>query len=873
MRKLETKSFLNSEERFFLHLSSYKEQKKKFDLPLAVTREGISEAIGIGLTQLSRQITNFKKKDYIKIIKGRAKGKSKNQDFYFLNSKGKKQAQNLIRNLKKTKIEIIGLSDSPMKVNFFSVLNYLNEADVPDITQLDIGRFTSHEGILDVNLLKKEKRKKYVDATLGVPKITHFFGRVEEINKLRTWIGEKGEHNIIFIHGMAGIGKTTIAAKLIEDYRNSKHLFWYEFHQMDTLRGVLFKLADFLTEFGNDHLEMFLRTRSSYDINEISKIIGKSIRKMNAILVFDDFQKSNDQIRTFFVYFLGILSPKSQTKMMILSREIVPFYDSRDVLTKKTVGELGLEGLDFESSKKMLKEKGIKKVNFKDIYGFTAGNPLFLEVFQSEGHLDRFVHDELFLKLMEKERKILSCLSIYRYPVFQEALAIHEDMDFETLFILTQKSLVKLDIRNRYFIHDILRKFFYARLSRSKRKDLHLLSAKWYIAKNDPVNLIEAVYHYQEAGETKSASELITKNSKTILEGGFASELLTILDRFDEKDLESNIYTELLFIKGKASYMIGEWKKALQYYTECSDLAAIVQDNELRVKTVCQSGYILEEYNELEKALDTFKNSLSISKNINYRFGIAESYRGVGRIHWRTSQIDKAISNYKKSLEISNKEGFDNLSGSTYIDLGNAYDEKCERRKAIDSYNKSIDLLLKSKNIKETARAYGNMGVTYRHFEDYKKAIKFHKKQLDLLKGSSHMMFIGYGYSWIGYCYAKIKDFKNAKRCAKRAEDIARKIENKNIMFDVNKTKAFICLNENKWDEAIKYFNKSIKETKKINELFPLAETHFELGQMYQEAGLEKSAKENFNLARKYYRKLGLENNEFVKAKLDSIDS
>jgi len=865
------KSLLNPKDRVVLHLSAYKVQRKKYDMPLAVTREGIAKATGVGLSHASRQISELKEKGYLITVNGRAKGKNRNQDFYFLNAKGKKYANSLEKRMKKMQIRIIGVHDPPQKMGLYEALVYLKNANIPDVSELDICKFTSEKGVMDIKDLEKSRKKRHIDFTERVPKITHFFGREEELNKLKEWIADKEKHNIIFIHGMAGIGKTTLAAKLIEDFQESKHLFWHDFNELDTLRGILLKLADFLAELDNDHLELFMRTRTALDFYEITRILGKSIGKLDAIIIFDDFQKSNDQIRKFFVYFLGMLSPYSQTKMLVLSREIVPFYDSRDVLDKKTVAELRLEGLDFESTKKLLSEKGIDRQDFEEIYMFTAGNPLFLEFFQSKGHLERFVHDELFSKLDENERKILGCLSIYRYPVLEEVLAVHDVIDLEILYTLTQKSLVKLDAKNRHFLHDIIKRFFYTRMSRSKRKNFHRLAAKWYENENEASHLIEAIYHYQEAGDLNSASTLAIESSSLIMDCGYATDLLVILERFEESDLEPKVWAEILFIMGKNSYMVGEWKKALRYLTECSDLVTVIHNDELKVRAVCQSGHILEEHNELEKALGTFKNGLLISKKINFLYGIAESYRGVGRTYWRMSNHEKAIDNYKKSLKISIKEGYNGLSGSTYIDLGNAYDERCELKKAVECYDKSITLLAKDNNVNETARAYGNLGVTYRHYNKYDEAIKYHKKQLDLLKNSDHMIQIGYGHSWVGFCYAKINDFENAKRNAEKAEEIALKIENQNIMFDVQLTRALIYANQNKWDEAINYFQMSIKDAEKVNAFFPLAETYFEVGQIYQKMDDEKNAKKNFKLAARLYRKLALDKNEFVKAKLESV--
>ena len=386
------------------------------------------------------------------------------------------------------------------------IIPYLGKEGIcSGITDLDIYTYTSKDSTLDIEHLEKIGKTQFVDFSASAPRIVRFFGRKRELATLKKWVEDEECHNIIFIHGMPGIGKTTLAAKLIEGYRGSKHLFWHDFPDLGTLRGVLLRLAEFLSDLGHDHLEHYLRTRKSLDYDEVSKILRKSTGAIDAVLIFDDFHKTNEQIRAFFVCFLRILSSSSKTKMLILSRETVSFYDERDVLEKKIVAEMELEGLNFESSKRLLKGKGIDKRRLKEIYGLTAGNPFFLETFELKDHLEKYMHDELFSRLGEDERRILGLLSIYRFSVPEDPLAMGDDFDFESLYTLTQKSIVKRDAHDRYFVHDIIKRFFYKRLSASKRREHHLVAARWYENKDEPTDLIEGIYHYKQGGEYKKA--------------------------------------------------------------------------------------------------------------------------------------------------------------------------------------------------------------------------------------------------------------------------------------------------------------------------------------------------------------------------------
>lgn len=865
-------SLITVEKRILLHLLNCHDSKHKSEVSVALTRNGIAQALATNRSYIPRPLETLVTEGFVKEFFGRVKGRKKKQKYFKLTIKGKEHSKKLKNDLSNLEVTVKRADGASKMMPLKNIIPYLEKEKIcSDITELEVYKIISKDRIFDIEQLKIIRNMKIVDFSAEAPMVLRFFGRKREIAALKKWVADEKGHNIIFVHGMAGIGKTTLAAKLIESYRQSKHLFWHNFHDLDTPRGILLKMAKFLSELGHDHLEMHLRTRTSLDYHEVSGILGKSVGVIDAVLVFDDFHKSNDEIRAFFVYILKMLTSSSKTKMLILSREIVPFYDRRDVLSRKIVAELELEGLDFESSKRLLKGKGIDKSRFKQIYGLTAGNPLFLEILESKDHLERYMHDELISKLAKDEKKILGILSIYRFPVPEESLAMYSDFDFEKHYALMQKSIVKKDAYDRYFVHDIIKRFFYSRLSPSKRRGHHLLAARWYKDRDEPLDIIEGIYHYQEAGEYKKASQFAIDRSASIFEGGFAAELLATLETFDKKNIETGVWAEILILKGKACNMVGEWKKALLYFAQSADIATLIGNKKLEVKAICESGHILEEQNEYDEAMDCFKKGLGISKEADYSQGIGEGYRGIGRIHWRKSQHDKAISELEKCIEISKKSDNLDLIASAYIDLGNVYDERYEIEKAIECYNRGLDILKKVKNPQEIARAYLNLAITYKHIYEFDKAIEYNTKQLTLAQNLRDITLIGYGYAEISHCYAHTNEFEKARKYAKKAEEIAEKIGSENIAFELYRTYALICKEEKRWDDAANYFKKSIEIAKRLNAKYILPDTHFELGALYKEIGDAENAKKYVNIAKQLYSKFGLEKNKLVREKLSKI--
>jgi tetratricopeptide (TPR) repeat protein len=506
--------------------------------------------------------------------------------------------------------------------------------------------------------------------------------------------------------------------------------------------------------------------------------------------------------------------------------------------------------LDFEGTKEMLHEKGIDKSRFEKIYKLSSGNPFFIE---SMVGLEGYIHDEMYSELSNEERELIGFLSTLRTAIPENCLNQRDHGYSKVLPLLAQKSILKTDTNNLFYVHDIIKDFFYIKLSSSQRLANHLYAGIWFEETKEARYLIEAIYHYQEAGEKEKAGQIAIENAKSIIEEGLAGEFLGILDRFDEKSLESNTWAEILILKGKAHYMGGEWKQGLLHFNFSSDFASLFGYKEIEARALCEAGYVLDEYNHIDRAKDCFEKSLAISNTIDYPLGICNGYRGIGRAFWKMDKYDQALENFRKTIEISKEYKQFDILISTYIDYGNILDEMHETEKAIDAYNKSISILKNYKNTSEFIRANNNLGITYRNNEQYEAAIECYNNQMKLINDFNDIQAKGYGYAGLGLCYAKVNEYNKAKEYIKEAEKIAKYIENENIMYVVNWTYGIIYRHNEKWEEAINYFNKSLEFLKKNKITFRIPDIHNELGLLYKNANQIEAANKHFNLAKQLY--------------------
>jgi DNA-binding MarR family transcriptional regulator len=319
-------SFISVENRILLHLLKFNTPKFEFEVPISLTQKGIAKAINANHSYVSIPINKFLKEGKIKEYTGHVNHRKRKQKYYLLTKKGKKHTKKYRSDLLNIEISIRESDGKIITKPLGKITNYIKEQKIMStISEMDIYSSISNDCLLDVNCLTKEDKKRFIDYSTEAPVIQSFYGRSTELSFLDDWIRQKNGQSVINIYGMAGIGKTTLVAKFIENIRQEKHLFWHKFTASDTLRTTLFKLSKFLSELGFHELEMNLRAHKKIDSFQVMDILNNDLNEIPGILIFDDFQKSSDHVNDFFNEFVRNINNSPKTKIIILSRIIKPY--------------------------------------------------------------------------------------------------------------------------------------------------------------------------------------------------------------------------------------------------------------------------------------------------------------------------------------------------------------------------------------------------------------------------------------------------------------------------------------------------------------------------------------------------------------------
>ena len=135
------------------------------------------------------------------------------------------------------------------------------------------------------------------------------------------------------------------------------------------------------------------------------------------------------------------------------------------------------------------------------------------------------------------------------------------------------------------------------------------------------------------------------------------------------------------------------------------------------------------------KATDAWYKALNISHQMDNRLYESIILANLGNVYADTNQFEKALESYKKLLSISKLLKKPPLQVEALTNIGVLLIEKeAHLDKGILNLEQALALSLKENNKYPTASILNNMGLAYKKKKDYSKSLKYYNQALELAK-------------------------------------------------------------------------------------------------------------------------------------------
>lgn len=695
------------QERILLHLLDYSDFKNSIEVPFALSQMGIANAVAIARSNVPRAIAGLKDQGVLIERQAHVKGVSRKRKAYFLTDSGVVMANETWERLSDYPIECILQEQEMISTTLGSIKSVLPFSMRP----VDVIRYMDDQGILDARSLSedlierdlsKHVEKQLVTALADLPRLRHFYGRATELDNMVNLIEARA--TTLLIPGIAGIGKTTVASKLVERFMHRRNMLYHRCQDWESSRSFFESIADWLSSMGNSEFASYLAATPIPQPADAARLLVEGLTGSPALIIIDDFHKVSDLVlhQTFQAMSIALLGSDEKIGLVIFSRSFKPVVPTKDAEGRIASLVLPLDGLDPDAGRKLLTSfDDMADEQWLHIHGLSRGHPLVLELINrgaSAGAfhetLEHYVSVEIFSKLGAEEKRVLSALSIYREPVLLEALA-QQQLDTNALDALVESGLARQADSETYDVHDLIREFLLRSLTPALKEEFHGKCLEWY--EKQPPNSeikIEYIYHAIQSKQYETASDLIVSDGRGLVSQGHL-ELLGLIEQIDHEELQPEVHLSLNQLMGDILALMGRLDDAEAMLHQAFDDATKQSSLLLQAEILSSLADVSRKQGNSDVALSRHRDALKRYIELGNAKWAARTYNNIGYLLRRKNERNKALEAYREVEVILSESGDDELLNSqitlarALIDLGEV---ERARNHAMDAHERTSGL-------------------------------------------------------------------------------------------------------------------------------------------------------------------------------------
>ena len=495
-----------------------------------------------------------------------------------------------------------------------------------------------------------------------------FVGRESELVQLTSELESPGRV-LVWIGGIAGIGKTYLAAelysRLLEEGKCQP--IWFECKgQAVTIDSILETLAQLS---GNQELIDSVQAKANTPDIRFRWVLGRYLDSVKAVLFLHDYDQLEPEERNQLLEFARIAANSArEAKIVLIGRRRPPMLDDPDVFHKSFSLD-DLNGLPSEHVRTLVALPHLSDTQVQQVWAKCAsGVPLALLIFAAAAKT-RGLEDLLALPvwnipgakakwldlvikdLPNTELECLKALSVFPAPVSSKALvAVHRSSVDEVQLLLKgllDKGLLRHQSGTDHwsFRHETIREYIAAQfVSAEERNTFEIAGALYFLrytleARHVPVHL------QGEVVNILYSLRCLTRYQET-------ATWTTIARRLH---LDQRTALQLVFRLGQLTLRAGDKAYATRLLTEVSDVASQIEDSYLAAQALLQLAEIAElNPPGADSAMDLVQTAVALLNEMQPKPAelLGSAYYFLALQHIRRSDQSVAEGYLTKGIEV-----------------------------------------------------------------------------------------------------------------------------------------------------------------------------------------------------------------------------
>ncbi|HFD40778.1 MAG TPA: tetratricopeptide repeat protein [Anaerolineae bacterium] len=727
-----------------------------------------------------------------------------------------------------------------------------------------------------------------------------FFDRLRELAALRRCL-DRRDLRLIIVSGRAGMGKTALLARLLDDLEprldpgagegwNGVACFSAGGGGLglDDLYG---RLAETLGGEAAEELDRFRQDKQA-TVEEKARFLLARLRQGRYLLLLDNLEDALDEegqprdegLRAFLT---AALETESGARLLIASRHPLRVRRGRAWLKELPLragldeedavallrdldagGEAGLRDADEATLRELARRcHGIPRA-LEYAYSALANDPTLTtpeELLAEEALWRREVVEALqaesFRRLTDPAaRRLLEALAVYGRPVPAVALQAAVAPDFPALDVratlarLVGRAYAAYDREQRTFsLHPLDAEYLYRRLGAEERRALHARAADYYaqlrlpaedwreIADLEPV--LAEIEQRLGAEQFEAAARLLGEvDFDYLLLWGHAARVKDLREQLRGRLEDRGLAAANLGRLGLAYHHLGDARRAIEFYQQALAIGREIGDRRSEGAWLGNLGLAYAALGGARRAIEYYEQALAIHREIGDRRGKGNDLGNLGNAYLSLGDARRAIEFYRQALVISREIGDRSGEGYCLGNLGNAYADLGDARRAIEYYEQAMATHREIGDRRGEGAWLGNLGIAYKNLGDARRAIEFYRQALAIRKEIGDRGGEGADLGNLGLAYAALGDARRAIEFYQQALDIAREIGDRRGegTWLGNLGSAYLSLGDAR--RAVEFYEQALDIAREIGDRRNEAIHSWNLGLLYEESDPARAA-------------------------------
>ncbi|HTP09318.1 MAG TPA: tetratricopeptide repeat protein [Anaerolineae bacterium] len=742
------------------------------------------------------------------------------------------------------------------------------------------------------------------------PDTAHFVGRQTELSDL---VAQLTTFHLAIITGMAGMGKTTLAAVLAKQVSAPSKLFWHVFHTGEDINVVIWKLAGFLAWHEQPEVWRMLQGAQTTGGQlpppaVLFDYVFQTLRGQNYLLGFDDFHLvESDPLLEQFAERLQKATRAGELSAIIASRHVPDVIDGLS-----DNGRNVLAGLRVEDAQHLIIERGVALPDdlITAVYAHTQGNAQLLilaidalrraknpanviaRLVESED-IERYLMTQVDGQLTAEERQVISAVAVLLgYPGTRQVIAAVLDGKNvrRTVSDLTQRNLLTVtesDSGREYSIHAIVRAFYYDSLAKRERQGMHDRAGHYY--ETDEPDAFRAALHFEAAGQFDRAAVLIIAQVEALIDQGKAHMVHALLERLADQVTDSTLNTKMYEARGDLHYLLGELDEAVDEYE-----AALQKTSEglVTVRLLRKASEVLARQGEPERALENLTHGTELLKQVagqndeagplavvygtvmlnlgHYAEAVtatqlalaqpvnpavaANLHDVLGKVHFFKGELASSLEQFQIALDLRRSTPGQKSLLKSYSNLAVVYGHQKRYADALQANQIALEIAEHVGDIVALGMLYNNMAADAANQGYYDQAIEFHNRSLALHERMGDLQGLALAHRNLGDVYRQLGNFELTTNHVLQSIDIARQASDEGTIIASIIALAEVCFTQNRLEEALSHCQESLDRAEAIQNAFWRPVSLQLMGRIYQSMRRWPEARTSFNEACQIWR-------------------